>query len=66
MKEVDRRTLMKWMAGYRQQHLLYDKRWKDFQEPMVPELFEVSFGRTGKDDLPPLPSDPWNCRSAIR
>ncbi|MEE9603119.1 MAG: 3'-5' exonuclease, partial [Thermoguttaceae bacterium] len=52
MKEVDRRTLMKWMAGYRQQHLLYDKRWKDFQEPMAPELFEVSFGRTAKDDLP--------------
>jgi len=58
LREIDRRTLLKWAADYRKQHAEYDGQWADFQEPMAPEMFEVSFGRLGKDDVPPSTERP--------
>jgi ATP-dependent helicase/nuclease subunit B len=48
--EIDRRLVTQWLMQYRSQIESYDKLWADFQTPMAPELFEVSFGRA---DLPP-------------
>ncbi len=56
LREVDRRLVDQWAADYRGQHESYDELWKDCQSPLVPEFFEVSFGRkTGGDD--PLSTD---------
>jgi ATP-dependent helicase/DNAse subunit B len=45
LREVDRRLLGQWLAAYRGQHEDYDALWKECDEPLAPELFEVSFGR---------------------
>jgi ATP-dependent helicase/nuclease subunit B len=58
LREIDRRTLLKWAADYRQQHATYDALWRDFEKPMTPEMFEVSFGRRDKDDAPPSTERP--------
>ena len=50
LREVDRRLVVEWLSQYREQLEKYDAQWKDFDAPMAPELFEVSFGR---GDQPP-------------
>ena len=50
LREVDRRLIVEWLSQYRQQLQKYDDLWQDFDRPMSPELFEVSFGR---GDQPP-------------
>jgi ATP-dependent helicase/nuclease subunit B len=47
LREVDRRLVVEWLAGYRGQLEKYAEQWKDFEVPPVPEFFEVSFGRSG-------------------
>jgi len=56
MQEVDRRLLVRWFADYRRQHECYDALWQECDAPLVPELFEVSFGRSGGD--PPSTAEP--------
>ena len=46
LAEINRRLIAKWLAGYREQHQDYDKLWESFESPIVPELFEVSFGKS--------------------
>ena len=48
LREVDRRLVVEWLSHYREQVEKYDSQWKGFSGPMAPELFEVSFGRTGE------------------
>jgi ATP-dependent helicase/DNAse subunit B len=48
MREIDRRLVTEWLAKYREQLEKYDELWKDFEKPLVPTLFEVSFGRAGE------------------
>ena len=55
LREVNRRLVVQWAAAYRDQHASYDQLWQDCDSPLVPELFEVSFGRTGGED--PLAAD---------
>ena len=50
LREVDRRLLDQWAAAYRGQHESYDELWKEYDGPLVPELFEVSFGRKIGDE----------------
>jgi ATP-dependent helicase/nuclease subunit B len=52
LREVDRRLVVEWLSHYREQIEKYDGLWKGFSDPMTPELFEVSFGRSGE----PTPS----------
>ena len=47
LQEVDRRLVVEWLSKYREQLEKYDLQWSDFESPMAPELFEVSFGREG-------------------
>lgn len=54
LREIDRRLVLEWMAGYREQCAKYDEQWKAFETPMKPELFEISFGR---GDVPPPSAD---------
>jgi ATP-dependent helicase/nuclease subunit B len=44
------------LSHYREQVEKYDGLWKGFSRPMAPELFEVSFGRSG--ELPPSTDQP--------
>ena len=44
--EINRRLITKWLAGYRDQHQRYDKLWESNDMPLVPEFFEVSFGKS--------------------
>jgi len=46
LREVDRRLLLRWLADYRRQSERYDALWQDCDAPLVPEFFEVSFGRS--------------------
>jgi len=54
MVEVDRRLLRSWLADYRRQHEKYDALFEACDEPPVPELFEVSFGRPGCGEGPSI------------
>ena len=56
MREIDRRLVVEWMAGYRDQCEKYDSQWKGFDAPPSPELFEVDFGRGGEE--PPSTAEP--------
>ena len=56
LREVDRRLVVEWLSQYREQVEKYDAQWKDFDAPMAPELFEVSFGRGGEP--PPSTDEP--------
>jgi ATP-dependent helicase/nuclease subunit B len=44
--EINRRIISKWLAGYRDQHQRYDKLWESYDAPLVPEFYEVSFGKS--------------------
>ena len=44
--EINRRLITKWLAGYRDQYQRYDKLWESYDTPLVPEFFEVSFGKS--------------------
>jgi RecB family exonuclease len=44
LDEINRRTVVQWMSQYREQYQKYETKWKDFDVPTTPELFEVSFG----------------------
>ncbi|MBN2578568.1 MAG: PD-(D/E)XK nuclease family protein [Pirellulales bacterium] len=46
LAEIDRRLAAEWLADYREQSGRYDRLWKDCQAPLVPEFFEISFGRS--------------------
>jgi ATP-dependent helicase/nuclease subunit B len=52
LREVDRRVLRGWMAGYRDQLAAYEQRWKDWEAPPAAELFEASFGRAPRRVAP--------------
>jgi ATP-dependent helicase/nuclease subunit B len=54
--EVDRRLIVEWLARYREQFEKYDALWQNFESPMSPQLFEVSFGR--RDQPPPSTDQP--------
>jgi RecB family exonuclease len=56
LREIDRRLVVEWLTQYRAQFEKYDGMWPDFQRPMAPELFEVSFGRG--DQPPPSTTQP--------
>jgi ATP-dependent helicase/nuclease subunit B len=56
LREVDRRLVVQWLSQYRTQLEKYGGLWRDFDSPMTPELFEVSFGRG--DELPPSSTQP--------
>ena len=58
MREIDRRLLIQWTAAYRDHHAAYDKQWRKLDGPLVPELFEVSFGRDESDLRPPSTLEP--------
>ncbi len=57
LAEVDRRLVRGWLADYRRQHERYDGLWKGLSAPLVPEWFEVSFGRND-DGEPPSTGEP--------
>jgi hypothetical protein len=42
--EIDQRLLTAWLEEYQAQHALYDSQWAEFDEPLRPAYFEVSFG----------------------
>jgi ATP-dependent helicase/DNAse subunit B len=44
--EINRRLIAKWLAEYRKQCESYDKLWSEYDEPLVPEFFETSFGQS--------------------
>lgn len=44
LQEVDRRLLQEWLSNYYLQHQEYDKAWSEFESPLRPAHFEVSFG----------------------
>jgi ATP-dependent helicase/nuclease subunit B len=46
LREVDRRLIIQWLAGYRDQYQRYDKLWEGYEAPLVPEFFEASFGKS--------------------
>ncbi len=52
LREVNRRMVVQWAAAYRDQHASYDQLWQECDSPLVPEFFEVSFGRTGAGEDP--------------
>ena len=56
LREVDRRLVVQWLSRYREQSEKYDSQWRDFDAPMTPALFEVSFGRG--DASPPSTDQP--------
>ena len=59
LREIDRRILLQWLEGYRQQHEKYDAQWKDCDRPPRPALFEISFGRPLREgDGPPSTAEP--------
>ena len=62
--EVDRRLVIEWLSQYRGQFEKYAALWQDFERPMAPELFEVSFGRG--DELPPSTDRPLEFRLKAR
>ena len=48
--EINRRLIAKWLAEYRKQCESYDKLWSGYDRPLVPELFETSFGESKHKD----------------
>jgi ATP-dependent helicase/DNAse subunit B len=44
--EINRRLIANWLAEYRKQCESYDKLWSEFDQPLVPEFFETSFGQS--------------------
>ena len=58
LREVDRRLLGRWLAAYRGQHGNYDALWKECDQPLVPEFFEVAFGRKTDGNDPPSTDRP--------
>ena len=44
LQDVDRRVLGEWLVNYYTQHQDYDALWSDFEAPLRPAHFEVSFG----------------------
>ena len=60
LREIDRRLVVDWLSRYREQCEKYDGQWKDFDRPMAPAIFEVSFGRS--DASPPSTPTPLECR----
>jgi len=59
--EVDRRVVAGFLDQYRTQLEDYAASWKDFEQPFVPVMFEVSFGR--KDADPPSTAKPLQLRA---
>jgi len=64
--EIDLRRLTAWLAEYRQQHQAYDSHSSDWDAPLRPAHFEVSFGRRSRgaaaddtSDDPLSTSDPF-------
>ncbi|MEN6450112.1 MAG: PD-(D/E)XK nuclease family protein [Thermoguttaceae bacterium] len=57
LREINRRMLVEWLAKYRSQLEAYDAQWKDFEGPLTPDLFEVSFGR--EDEPAPSTDQPF-------
>jgi RecB family exonuclease/superfamily I DNA/RNA helicase len=58
LREVDRRLLGQWLAAYPQQHKSYDDLWKEYDTALVPEFFEVAFGRKADGNNPPSTDQP--------
>jgi RecB family exonuclease len=54
LQEINRRQVSLWLSEYRTQLEKYDRQWAACESPLVPEIFEVSFGR---DDAEPPSSD---------
>jgi hypothetical protein len=42
--EIDRRMLCQWLEQYHAQHAMYDGQWQEYDGPLRPAHFEVSFG----------------------
>jgi ATP-dependent helicase/DNAse subunit B len=64
LREIDRRILLQWLEGYRQQHEKYDAQWEECDRPPRPALFEVSFGRSLREgDGPPSTDEPFKLAS---
>jgi len=60
LREIDRRILLEWLQGYREQHEKYDAQFQDCDRPPRPALFEISFGRTLREgDGPPSTVEPF-------
>lgn len=53
--ELEQRQLTVWEVEYFQQHADYDQAKLSRQASMLPAFFEVSFGVTPEEDLPPDP-----------
>jgi ATP-dependent helicase/DNAse subunit B len=62
LREVDHRLVVEWLSQYREQIEAYDAQWKEFDIPLAPELFEVSFGRGGQPPLEFPLVDAASCR----
>jgi RecB family exonuclease len=52
LREVDRRLVVEWLGQYRSQWEKYAEHWDGFSRPMMPELFEASFGRNADPQNP--------------
>jgi ATP-dependent helicase/DNAse subunit B len=44
LREIDHRLLTTWLTEYHRQHAAYDANWAEFDTPLLPAYFEVSFG----------------------
>jgi len=50
--EIDRRLIREWLDDYLAQHEKYDALCRDFDDPLAPAHFEVSFGDDNPSDDP--------------
>ncbi len=66
LREVDRRLLAQWLAGYGDQYQRYLTHWPELDAPPVPEFFEVSFGRPLEDEDPPSTGQPLELQASGR
>ncbi|NQU21262.1 MAG: PD-(D/E)XK nuclease family protein [Candidatus Nealsonbacteria bacterium] len=64
LREIDRRWTLRWIGDYLDQHRRYDKLSQQCDTPLVPEFFEVSFGREGEELDPPSTDRPLELPAA--
>ncbi len=50
LRQIDARQLAEWLTGYRQQHAKYDAAGREWERPLKPMHFEVSFGPGHRGD----------------
>jgi ATP-dependent helicase/DNAse subunit B len=64
--EVGRRQVVQWLGQYRSQCEKYDRQWQDCDAPLLPELFEVSFGHGGEPPSAECPLEVYAETQIIR